>query len=352
MERYVGVDAHARSCTLVVMSATGQHLRSLVVETNGEALVQAVQGIGGRVHVCLEEGTQSAWLYELLKPHVAEIVVSMPPEKRGAKSDERDAWTRANELRTGTIETRVYKAPRQLAALRCAVRAYDFAVTDVARAKNRLKSVFLSRGVRAESGVYDPERRAEWLAQLPLPYQRLASWTCREIDELLPLREEAEAWLQAEVKAHPIIRKLSTVPGMGPIRSAHVVAIGGTPERFRTRRQFWSYAGLGIITRTSAEWGRERGGEWMRSPKVQTRGLSRRRQPRLKAVFKGAATTVISQLPEDPLHADYQRSLRSGTKPPLARLTLARKIAAIVLSMWRHQEVYNPKRRRLATPRP
>ena len=67
-------------------------------------------------HVCLEEGTQSAWLYELLKPHVAEIAVSMPPEKRGAKSDERDAWTRANELRTGTIETRVYKAPAQLAA--------------------------------------------------------------------------------------------------------------------------------------------------------------------------------------------------------------------------------------------
>ncbi len=47
MERYVGVDAHARSCTLVVMSATGQHLRSLVVETNGDALVRAVQGIEG-----------------------------------------------------------------------------------------------------------------------------------------------------------------------------------------------------------------------------------------------------------------------------------------------------------------
>ena len=66
----------------------------------------------------------------------------------------------------------------------------------------------------------------------------------------------------------------------------------------------------------------------------------------------GAATTVISQLPDHPLHADYQRSLRSGTKPPLARLTLARKIAAIVLSMWRHQDVYNPKRRRLAVSKP
>ena len=352
MARYVGVDAHARSCTLCVMSATGQHLKSLVVETNGEALVRAVEGIEGCVHVCLEEGTQSAWLYELLKPHVSEIVVSMPPEKRGAKSDARDAWTRANELRTGTIETRVYKAPQQLAALRCAVRAYDFAVTDVARAKNRLKSVFLSRGVCAESGVYNPEKREEWLKQLTAPYQRLARWICREIDELLPLREEAEAWLLSEVKTHPIIRKLSTVPGMGPIRSAHVVAIGGTPERFRTRRQFWSYAGLGIITRTSAEWGQERGGEWVRAPKVQTRGLSRRRQPRLKAVFKGAATTVISQLSEHPLHADHERLLRSGTKPPLARLTLARRIAAIVLAMWRHQEVYNPKRHRLAVSKP
>ncbi len=62
MERYVGVDAHARSCTLGVMSAGGRRLKQLLVETNGQALVEAVRGIGGRVHVCLEEGTQSAWL--------------------------------------------------------------------------------------------------------------------------------------------------------------------------------------------------------------------------------------------------------------------------------------------------
>ena len=109
MERYVGLDSHARSCTLGVMSAGGPRLRSLVVETNGHALVEAVRGIGGRVHVCLEEGTQSAWLYELLKPHVAEVVVAMAPEKKGPKSDRRDAWARANELRTGAIETRVFK---------------------------------------------------------------------------------------------------------------------------------------------------------------------------------------------------------------------------------------------------
>jgi hypothetical protein len=62
----------------------------------------------------------------------------------------------------------------------------------------------------------------------------------------------------------------------------------------------------------------------------------------LKAVFKGAAMTVITQLPDDPLHA--QRMIAKGIKPPLARLTVARRIAATVLSMWKNQEVYDSKR--------
>ena len=70
MDRYVGLDGHARSCTLGVIGPSGKRLKSMVVETNGQALVEAVRGIAGQVHLCLEEGTQSAWLYELLAPHV------------------------------------------------------------------------------------------------------------------------------------------------------------------------------------------------------------------------------------------------------------------------------------------
>jgi transposase len=344
MERYVGVDAHASSCTLGVMSASGRRLKSSVVETNGRALVEAVKAIGGRVHVCLEEGTQSAWLYELLKPHVAEVVVAVAPERKGPKDDQRDAWARANELRTGAIETRVFKAPEHLAGLRNAVRAYGFAVTDVVRAKNRLKSVFLSRGISTDASVYNPTKRSSWLEKLPSPHRELAEWLGRQLDQLEPLREEAERLLQAEAKKHPIIRKLATAPGMGPIRTAQVVAIVATPERFRTSRQFWSYSGLGIVTRSSSDWVQDRTGKWVRAQHAQARGLSRKRHPRLKAVFKGAATTVIAQLAGDPLHADYERMVRSGIKPTLAKLTLARKIAAMVLSMWKHQEVYDPKR--------
>jgi len=256
----------------------------------------------------------------------------------------RDAFARADELRTGAIETRVYKSPPHLATLRNAVRAYGFAVTDVVRAKNRLRSVFLSRGIQADAAIYDPARRTRWLIKLPKPHRELAEWLGRQLDELVPLRDEAEQWLLKEAKTHPIIRTLATAPGMGPIRTAQVVAITANPERFRTRRQYWSYCGLSIVMRSSSDWVRGKDRDWERSRAPQTRGLTRKRHPLLKSVFKGAATTVIAQLPDDPLHKNYQRMLQAGIKPNLAKLTLARRIAATVLSMWKHQEVYDPQR--------
>jgi hypothetical protein len=61
-------------------------------------------------------------------------------------------------------------------------------------------------------------------------------------------------------------------------------------------------------------------------------------------VFKGAATTVIGRAEDEPLFRHYMRLLDSGTKPNLARLTIARQIASIALSLWRNKEKYDPKK--------
>jgi hypothetical protein len=97
MERYIGIDVHAASCTLAVVSERGRLLRTMVVETNGEALVDAVRGIAGHRRVVFEEGTQAGWLVELLEPHVHEVVVALVPRSRGQKDDQRDAvgWRRS-----------------------------------------------------------------------------------------------------------------------------------------------------------------------------------------------------------------------------------------------------------------
>jgi transposase len=344
MQRYIGIDVHAQSCTLAVMGASGRRLKSQVVETNGKTLVDAVRAIAGERHVCFEEWTQSAWLYEILKPHADQVIVTFAEKREGPKDDLRDAWLLADQLRTGALKRRVYKAPREFSGLKDAVRGYNLLIQDTVRLKNRLRAIYRSRGVQTTSEIYDAETRNSWRKKLPPSHRRLVELLEARLDALEPLQEEAEAWLKEESKKHPIIKKLSTAPGMGAIRTAQLVAIGVTPHRFRTKRQFWSYCGLGIVTRSSSDWVRD-GQRWVRAQTAQTRGLTRVRNPLLKCVFKGAATTVI-QMKDHPLSADYRRLLDAGTKPNLAKLTLARRIAAIVLAMWKKEEVYDSQRAR------
>src|SRR5262245_2300384 len=141
MERYIGLDVHAASTTFAVVGESGRRVGSHVVETNGQALVEQLKTIPGKRHVCLEEGTQSAWIYEILSPHAEEVVVAVVPESRGQKNDERDAFHLAEQLRTGAIKKRVFKEPGEYRALRELGRTHTMIVEDVVRVQNRIKAL-------------------------------------------------------------------------------------------------------------------------------------------------------------------------------------------------------------------
>jgi len=152
MERYIGLDVHAASCTVAVVTQTGKRLKDFPVETNGQALVEAVRMIPGHKHLVLEEGLQSAWLYETLRPHVDELVVAGITQSQGPKSDKRDAYGLAEKLRVGNLDKQVFKAPRQFTRLRELSRAHMTLVGDVVRTQARIKSLYRSRGIHV-SGV-------------------------------------------------------------------------------------------------------------------------------------------------------------------------------------------------------
>ena len=118
-----------------------------------------------------------------------------------------------------------------------------------------------------------------------------------------------------------------------------------TPYRFRTRRQFWAYCGLGIVMRSSSDYVRDSRGQWVHANVQTTRGLNLNRNALLKYVFKGAATTVIGQ-GTTALSDQYARLLANGVKPNLAKLTVARRIAAIVLTLWKTNQEYDPTKHR------
>jgi len=344
MDRYIGLDAHSQSCTVAVMSAAGKRLREERLETNGEALRQFVRTLPGRTHLCLEEGSMSEWLYELLEPLVDEIVVVVPERSRGNKNDSVDAWARADELRRNATQRRVYKAPQKFTALRDAVRAYEISQRDMVRAKNRVNAIYRSRGLSGMGdAIYDAEQRKRWMEKLPPHRRELAGLLSAQLDGLLQSHAQAEKWLREEAQRVPIVEKIKTAPGIGEIRAAQIVASVISPHRFRTKKQFLSYCGFGIVTHSSSDWVRL-GQAWERRQVSQPRGLNRNRHPMLKRVFRGAADAVIGNMPKHPLHIAYQRSIAAGTKPNLARLTLARRLAASVLAMWKNNEDYDPIR--------
>jgi transposase len=347
MERYIGLDVHAASTTFAVVGESGKRLGTHVVETNGQALVEQLKTIPGKRHVCLEEGTQSTWLYEILSPHAEEVLVVMVPESRGQKNDAKDAFGLAEQLRTGAIQKHVFKEVGEYGTLRELGRTHTMVVQDVVRVQNRIKALFRSRGIAVVGkSVYSEKGREACLKKLPHASRGAATTLYTQYDAVEAIRRQAEKDLVTEAHRHPMSRVLESCPGLGPIRVEQLMPIVVSPARFRTKRQFWSYCGLGIVMRSSSDWVRKPDGGWARAEVKQTRGLNVNHNSTLKTVFKGAATTVITQLETEPLHQDYQRLIAAGTKPNLAKLTIARKLAAIALSMWKSKEKYDPTKHR------
>jgi transposase len=240
----------------------------------------------------------------------------------------------------------VFKAPSRFARLRALSTSYDQITRDVTRTQTRIKALFRGRGIQTQGQlVYSPAQRAQWLAKLPETCRPSAELLWQELDAQRELKRDAEKQLIAESHRHRISKILETCPGFGPIRTALTVPVVVTPNRFRTARQLWSYSGLGIVMRSSADWVKKNDG-WVRAETAKTRGLNRCFNRTLKYVFKGAATTVITKLPGSPLQQRYAKLLDAGTKPNLAKLTLARAIAATFLSLWKHEETYDPARHR------
>jgi transposase len=161
------------------------------------------------------------------------------------------------------------------------------------------------------------------------------------LDVLSLLRREAKRALLAESRKHLVSRILRPVPGLGPVRIAVLLAMVQTPFRFRSKRLFWAYVGLGLVTRISAQFAVVNG-QLQRSGKAPAiRGLNPNHQRELKEIFKSAASAAVHR--PGPWQQFYQRRVAAGRKPELVRLTVARKLAAVTLHLWKKGERYDVK---------
>ena len=244
-------------------------------------------------------------------------------------------------LRTNAL-TPTYHGEHSTRDLKELVCSYMAIVHDRTRTKTRLKALFRSRGIPCSgTSLYNKEHREEWRQQIDNTARLLrVDQLWKELDYLTELSEEAEKDLLKEARKHAAIKILRSVPGIGPLRSAMILAVTVTPYRFPTIKQFWSYCGLAVRSKITGEY--ELLGGQIRRTKRQPliRGLNRNYSRTLKEVFKGAAVNVAMGA----WKAHYEARIAQGTKPSLVLLTFARKISSITLAVWKKGERYNNKK--------
>ena len=342
-KKYIGMDVHKESISIAVRNAAGKIVMECIIETKASMILQFIEGLRGDLQVTFEALTSAAWLYYLLKPHVRKLVVcdrrKNAAMREGSQSDKIDARRLAESsvqpsqprLSRGTRPTQ----PEEL------VRSYLTITKDLGRVLTRVKAIYRSWAIPCSGKqVYTPRHRAEWLAKITEPgARRRAEFYYQQLDALRILRREVRRELLAEAKKHRAWKQLRQIPSIGPIRSAVLLGILADPHRFRTKRQLWSYSGFGIETQSSADH-RSVNGRLERAKKQSSiRGLNRNCNHDLKNLFKGAA--VVASSKPGPFQEFYTALLAKGIRPEMARLTLARKIATIVLIVWKRGACFN-----------
>src|SRR3981189_3143341 len=169
-EKYIGMDVHQATISVVLMAAGGKLIMECLLETKAATIVEFIRGLHGTLSLTFEEGTSAAWLHALLKPHVSRLVVCDPRKnallKDGNKSDRIDARKLAELLRGNQLHP-VYHGEHGVRMLRELSRSYLTIVKDLSRVMNRLKAVYRSWAIPcAGRDVYYRRHRTQWLGKI------------------------------------------------------------------------------------------------------------------------------------------------------------------------------------------
>lgn len=178
-----------------VLNSTGKPLMESIIETKAAIILQFFVGLRGDLHVTFEEGTWAAWLYDLLKAHVSQIVVCNPRKNALLKDGNK----------SGRIDARkFYHGENGLRMLKKLSRTYLSISKDLGRVMNRLKARCRGWGIACSGrSVYTPAHRESWLNKITEAGVRLrAEYLYQQLDTLQQLRREVRRNLLSESRKH------------------------------------------------------------------------------------------------------------------------------------------------------
>jgi transposase len=326
MKYFIGLDAHSKTSTFAVVDQQGQCILRDEVPTTESKLHWVIDRIQGERELTFEESTLSQWLYLTLREKVDRLVVCNPtylPKRPGAKTDFLDALRLAQELRSNHI-IEVHHESSHWIEMRVLVSGYQDLIQEIIRFKNRLKSIFRANAINTdENKFYKNKQRVAELKNISEKF--VANNLFNQIEyleeEKLKYREQFK---NNKLKYRPI-RNLMTIPGIDLVRANVIAALITTPDRFENKHKFWGYC---MLVRHI----QESGGRIYGNKRIHGRR-------ELRDVFIGGAESTLRT--KTSLRDHYDALRARGVSHKDAKVSLARRIAAIALSLLKNNETYH-----------
>jgi transposase len=330
----IGLDVHKKTISYCVKDAAGHVHREGKVGSTRRELDAWIPTLPQPRTIAMEATIFSGWIYDHLLPHAVAIKVAHPLMLRAIaaakkKNDTIDASKIADCLRCDFLPE-CHMASTEIRNRRRVLRYRHLLVRQMVQTKNRVSGLLLEtgvehnksrlhkvgyfRGLLATSNDIDDSIR---------PLLRLSRDTierCQKTDYALV------SLLQRDPLLADRIRRLRTVPGVGPITALTWALEMGDISRFRTIKQAISYCGLCGDEHSSAD-------------KVMRMPLSKQRNKHIQHVLVEAAKLAPRQSAE--LALIHQKALEKGNRNR-ATLAVARKMVAWLLAVDRENREFIP----------
>lgn len=329
---YGAIDLHLKASLIRIVNAEGVVVLERTIATTRTALSRV---FGGRapLRVLLESGTESEWVAQAVEACGHEVIVADPnyalmygPRARRIKTDKRDVAALAEACRLG-----IYRAAHRVSAAQRAVRRTVRIREQLVRVRtqtiNLLRAQLRQEGVRLPAGA--AESVVARLAALELSAAlREALAPLRDLlTAVAPLIAGGDAAVAGQAAADPLVRRLMTVPGIGPVTAVTYRATLDTWERFGDAGA--STAFLGLVPREESSGTRHRRGAITKTGPGPVRGL----------LVQAAWVVWRQRRGRAALHAWVERlAARRGRR--IAVVALARRLARILYAIWRDETEY------------
>jgi transposase len=334
----LGLDLGDLSHHVCVLDATGQIVREATLVNTRPALARLLTEFP-QATVALEAGTHSPWISRFLTDCGATVLIANPRKlhaisRSERKCDRRDAEMLARLARVDPallhpIQHGSAQAQHDLLGLKLRDALVRTRVNLINTVRFTLKSLgYPVRNPSSES--FHNTVLADVPAECLPVVQPLLTVLAQITAEIKGLER---GLLQRSRQDYPVTQRLQQIVGVGPITALCFVLKIGDPARFRRGRDVGAY--LGLCPRRDQSGGTDK----------QLR-ISKCGDTLMRRLLVSAAHYVLGPFgPPCALREHGQRLAGAGSAREKKRavVAVARKLAVLLLSLWKHGTDYEPR---------